>query len=271
MNTLHKSIADDWNAIYTIKCVVENAHEDSVWGVVWVSKDKILTGSVDETIKVWDCDEESPTCTNTLQGHELGVVSVDVSQDGAMAVSSSLDSNIKLWDLNTNQLIRSIDAVPARTWQAKLSPDSKYLATGTFNGTVDIYEVATGTKKTEPYSPDGKSLAYGSIDGSVRVTNLETGQAGHALEGHAMPVRSVSFSPNGQLLASACDDGQVKLYDMQGGKVVNIFSGHTSWVLCVAFHPYLSQFATGSSDKKVKIWDYSTKECVHTFECHTDQ
>lgn len=51
----------------------------------------------------------------TLEGHQLGVVSVDISQNGALAASSSLDAHIRLWDLESGKQIKSMDAGPGRT------------------------------------------------------------------------------------------------------------------------------------------------------------
>lgn len=51
----------------------------------------------------------------TLEGHQLGIVSVDVSPNGAIAASSSLDAHIRLWDLEFGKQIKSMDAGPGRT------------------------------------------------------------------------------------------------------------------------------------------------------------
>lgn len=48
----------------------------------------------------------------TLEGHQLGVVSVDISHNGAIAASSSLDAHIRLWDLDSGKQIKSMDAGP---------------------------------------------------------------------------------------------------------------------------------------------------------------
>lgn len=48
----------------------------------------------------------------TLEGHQLGVVSVDISHNGAIAASSSLDAHIRLWDLESGKQIKSMDAGP---------------------------------------------------------------------------------------------------------------------------------------------------------------
>jgi len=47
-----------------------------------------------------------------IEGHQLGVISVDVNKQGTVAASSSLNSQIRLWDIETGKLIRDIDAGP---------------------------------------------------------------------------------------------------------------------------------------------------------------
>ena len=49
-----------------------------------------------------------------MEGHQLGVVSVDISHNGAIAASSSLDAHIRLWDLESGKQIKSMDAGPGK-------------------------------------------------------------------------------------------------------------------------------------------------------------
>lgn len=44
-----------------------------------------------------------------LEGHKLGVFSVNVDASGTRAVSSSVDSQIKVWDLEKGELVKDID------------------------------------------------------------------------------------------------------------------------------------------------------------------
>ncbi|MEE1000646.1 MAG: hypothetical protein U0L37_01625 [Bacteroidales bacterium] len=56
---------------------------------------KIISGSLDETIKIWDTN--TGECLKTLMGHIGPVWSVAFSPDGTKIVSGSDDKTVKIW------------------------------------------------------------------------------------------------------------------------------------------------------------------------------
>ena len=64
---------------------------------------KIVSGSSDHTIKVWDIASTGGRLLNTLEGHSSSVSSVAITPDGPKIVSGSWDKTIKVWDLNMDQ------------------------------------------------------------------------------------------------------------------------------------------------------------------------
>uniref|UniRef100_A0A8C0I177 Superkiller complex protein 8 n=1 Tax=Balaenoptera musculus TaxID=9771 RepID=A0A8C0I177_BALMU len=234
------------------------SHDDAIWSVAWgtnkkESSETVVTGSLDDLVKVWKWRDEKLDLQWSLEGHQLGVVSVDISHTLPIAASSSLDAHIRLWDLENGKQIKSIDAGPVDAWTLAFSPDSQYLATGTHVGKVNIFGVESGKKE---YSLDtrGKfilSIAY---------------YLASVVHRHAMPIRSLTFSPDSQLLVTASDDGYIKIYDVQHANLAGTLSGHASWVLNVAFCPDDTHFVSS-----VKVWDVGTRTCVHTFFDHQDQ
>ncbi|KAH8850631.1 WD repeat-containing protein SL1-17 [Schistosoma japonicum] len=104
------------------------------------------------------------------------------------------------------------------------------------------------------YISDGSKLAAGTINGLVSICDLETGNV-QFLDGHATPVRSVSFSPDGRLLASASDDKQIKVFDVRDGRLaIPSLNGHKGWVWCARYSPQGNNIISVGDDRSIMIY-----------------
>ena len=124
-------------------------------------------------------------------------LSMCFSPDGKVLASSGdeWDSNIRLWDVQTGELIKTL---------------KKRTAFEDFEGR-DVNSVV--------FSPDGNTIASGSGNGTIRLWNAHTGEFIKYLEGHTKSVNSVVFSPNGNTLISTGEDG-VCLWDVNTGEYI---------------------------------------------------
>ena len=69
------------------------------------------------------------------------------------------------------------------------------------------------------FSPDGKTLATGSWDNTIKLWDIASGKVKTTLQAHQDIVSSVAFSPDGKTLATGSDDKTIKLWDMASGKL----------------------------------------------------
>ena len=132
-----------------------------------------------------------------------------------------------------------------------------------------------GKVATVAISPDGKTCASGSYDGTIKIFQLNTGREIRTLTGHSGAVSCVVFNPDGKTLASGSADRTIKLWQLSTGKLVQTFgswlSGHKDAVLSVAISPDRKKIISGGADKTIKIWQINTGREIYDLTGYSAQ
>ncbi|MFN6446346.1 MAG: ribosome assembly protein 4, partial [Nostoc sp. DedSLP05] len=95
---------------------------------------------------------------------------------------------------------------------------------------VNTLEGHSSTVFSVGFSPDSKTLASGSYNKTIKLWDVSTGKAIKTLSEHSNSVNSVVFSPDSKTLASASADNTIKLWDVSTGKAIKTLSEHSSRV-----------------------------------------
>jgi WD40 repeat protein len=191
-----------------------------------------------------------------------------------------------------NRLSTRLSHVEARTISSKfdvgssvlsvaVTPDGKYVVSGSADNTVRLWDLPTGKEvrrfmghrsevNSVAVTPDRKYVVSGSSDKTVRVWDLATGQEVRRFMGHEDWVLSVAVTPDGQYVVSGSGDKTVRLWELATGQEVRRFTGHENWVLSVAVTPDGQYVVSGSWDKTVRLWDLATGKEVRRFPGHSD-
>ncbi|WP_130295385.1 WD40 repeat domain-containing protein [Pseudonocardia sediminis] len=254
-----------------------------------------ITGSSDNTVRVWDLDTGTPI-GEPLTGHTdwvNAVAALVLPDERPIAITGSRDNTVRVWDLDTGTAIgepltghtRSVAAVAAL-----VLPDRRPIAiTGSSDNTVRVWDLDTGTPIGEPLTghtgwvravaalvlPDRRPIAItGSEDGTTRVWDLtSSGSSSEAprRDDKATPrtiellVAAVAalVLPDGRPIAiTGSADATVRVWDLTTGTPIGEpLTGHTDWVNAVAalVLPDRRPIAiTGSWDNTVRVWDLDT-------------
>ena len=267
---------------FSLRATLENAHDDGIWSVSWSSSGQLLTGSCDETCRSHVVVDNTIKKVHEYRGHNLGITSVTTS--ATTAVSTSLDSHIRAWDLETGEEISDIDSGPLEAWTASISTDSSTLFTGTQNGCLNVWNMASRSRMqclptgslsfvmSVACSPAGGHVACANADGAIFIFDSDSGKLLASLDSHAARVRALAFSADGTLLASGSDDAHVNLYDVGKRALAAVLAGHGSWVLGVSFSPDGALLASCGADRTVRLWSVANKVLVQTLvDAHEGQ
>jgi WD40 repeat protein len=208
---------------------------------------------------------------------------VAISRSGHFWAAGSKRGEVRVW--------REAGQTLHLVWQAHtdtvvsiaFSPDERTLVSGSFDGSVKLWDVASGaplwsgwqTKGTTclAFAPDGGLLASGGHEATVRLWDAKLGTPLQELP-HPGAVFALAWSPDGRRLASGDVAGTLRLWQRQQSgpaPCVQTLWGHSHLVRGLAFAPDGSRLASASGDGTVKLWERESGRCLQTLEGHTER
>lgn len=186
---------------------------------------RVLAGTTDGTVVVWDGTAERPSVTRVGPGDALQT-ELSVAPDGATVATrtriASLDSApTKLWRLSGAALVEK-DSVDGPFGSAlAFTPDGSSLAIGgidkvlihRLDGGESSIDISGDMSSALAFAPDGTTLAIGLASGPIRLIDTATGkQTGDDLR-VAAPTTDLAFADEDQLVSTS-SDGSIIFWDL---------------------------------------------------------
>ncbi|MCL1464728.1 caspase family protein [Argonema galeatum] len=193
----------------------------------------VSTNIYDKTVNIWQLRNYNNYYSynnykplSSFNNHRDAVYGLAISPNGELIASSSWDGEIKVWRINSKEIVH------------------------TFRHDTPVFSV--------DFSSNGEFLASGSRGGKVKVWNLKTGQLIKTFTNHTDDIYAVNFSSDSQMLVSASEDKTVKLWDIRKLKLIKTLFGHTDAVNSAVFSPDGKIIASTGKDGTVRIWSVNS-------------
>jgi len=162
------------------------------------------------------------------EGHQNSVQSLAISPDATQLATGSFDQQVRLWELNTGQLLFPNEDKPL--W-----------------GKHEDWVLAVA------FSPQGEYLASSSYDRTLKLWDLKSGDV-KTVQAHAQAITCLAFHPTLHLLVSGSFDNTIELWESTQLGSLGTLKGHSDYVNALTFNSDGSILASGSGDGTVKLW-----------------
>lgn len=282
------------------------AHPAHVITCLQFDDDKILTGSDDTLIHVYDT--KTGVLRKKLEGHEGGVWALQY--EGNVLVSGSTDRSVRVWDIEKGlctqvfhghtSTVRCLQILmpemAGRTEKGKpiMVPEKPLIITGSRDSQLRVWRLPEqGSKRyiqTGPPANDADcpyfvrvlgghthsvraiaahqdTLVSGSYDNTVRVWKISTGETVQRLQGHSMKVYSVVLDHKRNRCISGSMDNYIKIWSLETGSCLFTLEGHSSLVGLLDLRD--ERLVSAAADSTLRIWDPENGQCKSTLSAHT--
>lgn len=255
----------------------ETSEQKGAWKVSFYPDGKRFavasSSSSDPLVKVYET--ESLREVITLKNHTKRIRALDVSPDGKLIASGSLDGNVIIWNAETGEEIRRFSfSTPEQNiefYDVQFSKKGERLAISGFEIFI-VFDTRTWEKRQIEnekfidknvllnawkiqFSPLEKTIALGTFTGEVVFLDAGTLEILRVLKLHQSNIKSLAFSADGKTLATASWDRTVKFIDVQTGEIVNELRGHFAGVHEISFSPDGKTLATAAADFNLNLWN----------------
>lgn len=303
----HHLIRQSWMDVETKpKHIAFRAHARHVVTCLQFDTDKILTGSDDTNINVYDT--KTGALRSRLEGHEGGVWALQY--EGNTLVSGSTDRSVRVWDIEKGKctqvfhghtstvrclvILKPTKIGETLDGQPIMMPEEELIITGSRDSSLRVWKLPKQGDKSimqtgppandhdNPYfvraltghhhsvraiAAHGDTLVSGSYDCNVRVWKISTGEVLHRLQGHSQKVYSVVLDTERNRCISGSMDNMVKVWSLETGACLFTLEGHTSLVgLLDLSH---GRLVSAAADSTLRIWDPENGQCKSRLCAHT--
>jgi len=247
-------------------------HSIYVFSLAAISDNVLLSGSLDNTIRIWNI--EKGTSTKFRNGHSSSVNTLALNPSENVIISCSKDM-IKVWDKATLTCSGTMKMPIAISSFTILS--STTCALGYDNNTIKVWDlkrrnyISTLFGHTQRVTTiclvSERLLASGSLDQTIKIWNLKKRRMETTLTGHEGGIRALTILPNGYL-ASGSSDKSIRIWNLSTLTCTMTLFGHTGSVRALEVLDG-NLLISGSLDGTIRIWDLEDKICVRSIVAGT--
>jgi WD40 repeat protein len=269
-----------WNVPQDLERTTLTGHAGAVRTVAATPDGKFAAStSEDKTLRLWDLTSGKQTRQIDLP---VPSFTAALRPDGSQIAVVGSDNRVRIHDLTDGKVVTTLEGYAGQVLCVAYSPDARWLATGTADNLVRVWDLPRTPKNPVPTAKDLKGhgkpvrqvafaaaelVVSASEDGTVRLWTTIGAKETRSMA-HGAPVVGLAVSAAAQLVAGGGADGQVKVWRLSDGGLIRGLTAHSKPVFAMEFSKDGKELVTGGEDQTVLVWDPQSGQLLHRFSGH---
>ena len=244
-------------------------HEAAVNVAKFSTSGKLLaTAGDDAKIFLWHFKKHDFFLENkiTLDDHTAKIVDIDFSEDEQFLASASWDHTIKIWNIKTGKVVKSIEGHKGPVNSVKFSDDGQYLYSAGYDGTIRYWRISDG-QEVRTLVDNGwginvltvdeaeNLLLYGTIDGLMKLQTLNTKDVLLEIWEEGAPISALNYYPEYKKAVFGTMKGRIIFIDLSSMQIEKDFLAVDGPVWDVIYNLENESVVIGGLDDTLIEWN----------------
>ena len=255
-------IIEDINNYDQNKPDTMSGHSKNITSLILLNENKLVSGSEDKTIKIWDIQKR--LCISTITGNYERIESLLKIKDNIIVAGSQ--NTIRFFNTDNKKELFSLLG-HEKSVCTIIKMNENIIISGGYDNIIKIWDI---NKKSCEYSlyghdttvfvvlllQDGRlASGSGSWDRALKIWDLENKRCDCTLVGHKREIKCMQQMSNGWLLTGSVDK-TIKVWNVKKKCCIQTLISHFEAIysLCIIEK---DKFVSGGKDQEIKIWKYN--------------
>lgn len=230
-----------------------------------------------------------PARSNVQKGHWDVITALSISPDSTTLVSGSRDFTLKIWDLNTGQLRKTLSEHYESVVSTHITDGGKSLISSSISGKVLQWDLPKATLRrsfvnyaamrpaggirTTVVDPKSRVMASSAWGGSILLYNLKTDEVKRIPSQLMASEQAMVISPDAKTLITSNSDGHIHQWNIQSGKLLKRLPKSQGWqaselTSAITVSKQGQTLITGGWSGSIGLWDFPTGTLRKAFKAH---
>lgn len=235
----------------------------------------------DERVEIASLNSLNSSKISVFEGEEI--TSISAQRSGNLLAVAGDQDEVILWNLETNQIQKTINSDKPSPTDVLFSHDGQQLVIANRTGKIWIYDVddlqspKINWTSEQPkltsicFRADDQELALAFESGQIEIRDLkQEGKLKHSLMVSSSP-QALCYFGREHSLAVGTNSGRLHIWKRDQPDDFSVVTAHTARINTLVAFPDGQRFASGSRDQSVKIWDADSTQQITSLLGHHKQ